>query len=50
MNKLHEVVNTILNKEKAKLKTSTFDVRKTYLNQLAEQGDRMVPKSARRAR
>lgn len=41
MNKLHEVVNTILNKEKAKLKTSTFDVRKTYLNQLAEQGDRM---------
>lgn len=39
MNKLHEVVEHVIAKERQKLKPSTFDVRKQYLTQLAEHGD-----------
>ena len=41
MDKLHEVVNIVLLKEKDKLKSSTYEARKGYLIQLVDHGGRI---------
>ena len=39
MNKLKEVVNVVLEQQKSKLASSTYDVRKNYLKHLVDYGD-----------
>ena len=41
MNKLKEVVNVVLEQQKLKLAPSTYDVRKNYLKDLVDHGDRL---------